>query len=166
MSKYVVAPIAAGILLAVAGTAQAVTKQTTFQVSATVATNCVIGAAPLNLGTFDGTNDLTNTSSITVRCTNGTPFNVNLSTGGSGDFANRVLSGGAAGNLVYNLYTNNAYNTIWGDNTAGTGRVGGSGAGMAAPQTLTVYGRLLASQNQGAVDAGSYTDTITATVVY
>jgi len=34
-------PIAAGVLLAMAGAAQAATKSTTFQVTATVAENCV-----------------------------------------------------------------------------------------------------------------------------
>lgn len=163
-SKYM-GPIAAGILMAVTGAAHAITKTTTFQVSATVTTNCVISAQPLVLGTFDGTNNLENSSDITVSCTSGTPYSVNLSTGGSGDFANRILSNGAA-NLLYNLYTSSGYNTIWGDNTSGTGRLGGTGAGMGTPQTLTVWGRLLASQNQGAIDAGSYTDTITATIVY
>ena len=85
-SKYM-GPIAAGILMAVTGAAHAVTKTTTFQVSATVTTNCVISAQPLVLGTFDGTNNLQNSSDITVSCTSGTPYSVNLSTGGSGDFA-------------------------------------------------------------------------------
>jgi spore coat protein U-like protein len=37
---------------------------------------------------------------------------------------------------------------------------------MGTPVTLNVYGQLLASQNDGQVDAGTYTDTITATVEY
>lgn len=165
MSKRLLIPVAAGMLLAVAGTAGAVQKSTTFQVSATVASNCTISAAGMNLGTFDGTNDLTATSDITVRCTNGTAFDVNLSPGASASFAARSLSNGTD-TLLYNLYTSSGYTTVWGDNTAGTGRLGGTGAGMATARVLTVHGRLLASDNTGPVDVGVYTDTITATVVY
>jgi len=163
MSKYIVAPIAAGILLALAGTAHAVTKQAAFQVSATVTENCVISAAPMNLGDFNGTNNLTASSAITVRCTSGTDFDVGLNAGLTGSFANRVLTGPNANQLLYNLYTTADYGTVW-DNS--TNRVDGVGAGMGTPVTLTVHGRLLASQNDGALDEGSYTDTITATVEY
>jgi spore coat protein U-like protein len=163
MSKYIVAPITAGILLALAGTAHAVTKQTTFQVSATVTENCVISAAPMNLGDFNGTNNLTASSAITVRCTSGTDFDVGLNAGIAGSFANRVLTGPNASQLLYNLYTGSDYGTVW-DNS--TNRVDGVGTGMGTPVTLTVHGRLLASQNAGALDQGTYSDTITATVEY
>jgi len=165
MRKIYVAPIAAGLLLAVAGTAQAATKTAGFQVSANVVTNCVISAADMNLGTFDGTNNLASTSAITVRCTNGTDYDVDLSTGSSGSFANRTLVNGGS-SLVYNLYTAGDFATIWGDTTSSTGRLGGTGAGMGTAQTLTVHGRLLASQNTGAIDFGTYADSITATITY
>jgi spore coat protein U-like protein len=164
MKKHVYA-IAAGVLMALGGTAQAAEKSTTFVVSAEVTTNCVISAEGLNLGVFDGSNDLTQTSDITVACTNGTAYDVNLSAGGSGDVLARELSNGVQ-TLVYNLYTDGSYGTVWGDETGGTGRLGGTGTGMANAQTLVVYGRLLASDNAGAIDVGTYTDTITATIVY
>jgi len=47
-----------------------------------------------------------------------------------------------------------------------TGRLGGTGAGMGTAQTLTVHGRLLASQNTGPIDFGTYADSITATITY
>jgi spore coat protein U-like protein len=37
---------------------------------------------------------------------------------------------------------------------------------MGSPQTLTIFGRLLASQNTGQIDAGAFSDTITATILY
>ena len=166
MSKYIVAPIAAGIMLAVAGTAQAVTKQTTFQVSATVTTNCVIGANNMLLGAFDGTNDLASTSDITVRCTNGTAYSIALDDGVTGSYAGRRMVGPGGNSLVYNLYTDNTYAAVWGDDTGTTDVVGGSGTGMANALTRTVYGRLLAADNVGAVEAGAYSDTIVATITY
>ena len=165
MKKHLVAPLAAGILLALAGAAQAATKTATFNVSATVVDNCTISAAALNLGTFDGTNNLTANSTITVRCSNGTDYTVDLSPGSSGSFANRTLTNGA-NSLVYNLYTAGDFQTIWGNGQNTTGRVSGLGTGMGNAITHTVHGRLLASQNQGAIDAGDYSDTITATITY
>jgi spore coat protein U-like protein len=167
MRTKVIVPIAAGVLLALSGAANAATKTTAFTVTATVAKNCIISAANLALGAFDGATDLTSTSNITVRCTTGAPYAVALNAG-SGTFANRTMTNGTD-TLVYNLYTTNGYGTVWGDGTSSTSTVSGSGAGMAAGNELThvVYGRLLASANTGAVGVpGTYTDTITATITY
>lgn len=165
MRKHVYAPIAAGIVLALAGTAQAATRTATINVSATVVDNCIISAGALNLGTFDGTNDLTANTNIAVRCSAGTDYTLDLSTGSSGSYTNRTLANGAF-SLIYNLYTASDYATIWGDTTGGSDNVSGLGAGMGTLINHTVYGRLLASQNTGAIDAGSYSDTITATITY
>ena len=166
MHKHSIAPIAAAVLLALAGSANAATKTDAMQVSATVSKNCVIDAPDLNLGTFDGTNNLSAQSTISVRCTSGTTFGVDLSTG-TGSYASRTLTNGSD-TLAYNLYTSSGYTTVWGDGTGSTGRGTGTGAGMAAgnAQSLIVYGRLLASANTGPAAAGSYTDNITATVTY
>ena len=165
MKKYLIAPVTAGILLALAGAAQAATKTATINVSATVVDNCTIGAGALNLGTFDGTNNLASTSTITVRCSSGTDYTVDLSTGSSGSYANRTLTSGS-NSLIYNLYTAGDYATIWGNGQNSTGRASDVGEGMGTAITHTVHGRLLASQNQGAIDAGDYSDTITATITY
>jgi spore coat protein U-like protein len=147
------------------GTAQAATKTASFNVTATVAKNCVISANPLALGTFDGTNDLTATSTVVVRCTNGTAYNVDLSKGASPNYSARTMSNGTD-QLVYNLYTDTTYTNIWGDGSTGTVRVSGTGTGFAAATNLTVAGRLQASANTGPVGAGNYTDTIVASIVY
>ncbi|HET6474067.1 MAG TPA: spore coat U domain-containing protein [Pseudomonadales bacterium] len=167
MRNSLLTPVAAGVLLALAGTAQGATKMTTFQVSATVVKNCVMSAAAMNLGTFDGTNNLTGSSNISINCTAGTPFTVDLNAGSSGSYAMRTLKS-ATDTLNYNLYTTSGYTTVWGDKTGATGQGNGTGAGMAAGQvqTLTVFGRLLATDNPQSFGAGTYTDTITATITY
>lgn len=162
MRKHVIAPIAAGVLLAVAGTAHAVTKSTTFQVTANVSQNCVIGAAPLAFSSFNGTNDLANSSPISVYCTSGTAFNVGLNGGLNPSGALRRMAGPGTDLLAYNLYTTGTYNTVWDS----TNTVSGTGAGMTNAVTLTVYGRVLASDNTGAIGAGNYADTVTATITY
>jgi spore coat protein U-like protein len=167
MRSSLLTPVAAGVLLALAGTAQGATKTTTFLVSATVSKNCVMSAAPLNLGTFDGTNDLTASSNITVNCTNATPFTVDLDKGSSASYTMRTMKNGTDV-LNYNLYTTSTYTNVWGDTTGGTAHNTGTGAGMGVPQaqTLTVYGRLQAVDNTGTFSAGTYNDTITATITY
>ena len=167
MRHSVITPIAAGLLMAMAGASHAATKNSSFQVSATVSKNCVISSQNLNLGTFDGTNDLVGSSTISVNCTGSTNFSVDLDKGSSGNYTMRTLVNGAD-TLNYNLYTTNTYTTVWGDTTGGTGHVTGTGTGMGAPNTqlLTVYGRLRATDNVAGVGAGSYSDSITATITY
>ena len=166
MRKQIVAPLAAGVLLAFAGAAQAATKTASFTVSASVGKNCTISAANLALGEFVGDNNLTAQSDITVRCTNGTAFSIALDDGVTGTYAGRRMVGPGGNSLVYNLYTDNTYAAVWGDDTGTTDVVGGSGTGMANALTRTVYGRLLAADNVGAVEAGAYSDTIVATITY
>jgi spore coat protein U-like protein len=56
---------------------------------------------------------------------------------------------------------------VWGDGAdTSSVVVSDTGDGMSVPNTLTVYGRLLASDNTGAIADGIYTDNITATVTY
>jgi spore coat protein U-like protein len=161
----IIAPIAAGVLLAMAGAAQAATKTASFTVSTTVAKNCIISAGDLTFVGFDGSADVAAASTITVRCTNGTLYDVNLSTGLSNDFQNRRMFNGTDF-LEYNLYVNGT-NTIWGDNSVGTGRPPQrTGAGLGTAQTLTVDGRLPVTTNNAAADALTFTDVITATIVY
>jgi spore coat protein U-like protein len=168
MSKKIIAPIAAGVLLAMAGAAQAATKTSSFTVSASVGKNCIISAGSLALGEFIGDNDLTAESDITVRCTAGTNFGIALSDGTTGTYAGRRMVGPGGDFLVYNLYTTDTYAAVWGDDTGDTDIVGGQGTGMgiAGEQTRTVYGRLLAVDNEDPVEAGAYTDTIIATITY
>jgi spore coat protein U-like protein len=158
--------ITAGLLLALSGVADAATKTASFQVSATVTKNCTIEAQNLDLGEFDGTNDLSGQASISIRCTSGTPYDVALSTGSSGSYAARTLVNGSD-SLNYNLFTASDHATVWGDGTNSTGQPAtGTGAGMGTAQTLTVYGQLLASGNTGAIPAGTYTDSVVATITY
>lgn len=166
MRKQVIAPLAAGVLLALAGAAHAATRTATITVTAQVVDNCVISAENLALGVFDGTNDLAADADITVSCTDGTGYTLDLSTGSSGTYAARELAGPVGSTLFYNLFTSGTYGTVWGDTTGGSGHVTGTGAGMAASIVHTVFGQLLATDNTGPVEAGAYTDTITATITY
>jgi len=168
MKRTIVAPLTGAVLLALAGAAQAATRTATFNVSATVADNCVISAGDLALGVFDGTADLASTSTITVRCSNGTDYTVDLSPGSSGNVAARTMTSATSSvPLRYNLYTDPApYTTVWANGQNGTGRASGLGSGMGTLITHTVYGFLALADNLGQIDAGSFNDVITATITY
>jgi len=167
MKKYLVSPVAAGILLAVAGAAQADSKNASFTVSATVAKVCAITAETLAMGTWSGTGDLEGASTINVKCSTGTGYSVDLSAGASSpSLTDRKLVSGTD-LLSYNLYRNAARTQIWGDGADGTYVVGGTGTGMANAnnQPLPVYAKILEADLLAA-KPGAYSNTITATVTY
>jgi spore coat protein U-like protein len=121
---------------------------------------CSISANPLAFGSYSGA-VVNATTTLSVTCTNTTPYNVGLSAGsGSGaTVTSRKMTGPGGASLDYALFSNSTRTTNWG-NTSGSW-VGGTGNGTA--QTLTVYGQVPANQHP---TAGSYTDTIIATVNY
>ena len=162
-------PAGAAILLAAAmllpGAAQAATVSSTMSVTATVTANCTISTSALafgNVNTISGAN-VDGTGGLTITCTNGTPWSAAAGVGaGSGaSYANRRMTSGA--NLLnYNIYTTAARTTVWGNGTAGTSAVAGTGSGTA--QAVTVYGRVASGQT--GVPAGAYADTVSVTVTY
>jgi spore coat protein U-like protein len=166
MRKNAIAPIAAGILIAVAGTAGADTKTTTMTVSTSVAGNCNVSTANLNFGSYDASVALLGSANVSVRCSNGTAYNLKLGTGG-GSFAQRLLTDGT-NNLEYNLYTTSVRSTVWGDGTSSTGFMSGTGTGMSSSQvkTHTVFGELPNSAANQDVPTGAYTDNVIVTVEY
>lgn len=93
-------------------------------------------------------------------------YEIRLNAGSSGSFMPRAMSSGVD-TLEYNLYTEQTRNTVWGDGAGGTvSKMGGLSFGFLAgdkTETFTIYGRVFGGQY---VSAGTYTDMITATVLY
>lgn len=134
-----------------------------FTASATVVNNCNISANNLSFGAAGVLNgNLSATGSVSARCTNGDAFRISLNGGGSGNVAARVMQRqGGGGSVGYQLYTDAARSTPWGDGTAGTSMVTGTGNGNA--QVISVYGQV---PTQTTPAPGTYSDTITATIVF
>jgi spore coat protein U-like protein len=155
----------------------AATRTTTFNVTATVGSNCLINSASaLAFGTYTPAGGVIDQdSSIVVRCSNGTTYGIGLSAGSAAGstIAQRLLtSATVASTLEYNLYIGAARTTVW-ENPSNAAAVatnqGGTGTGMGAAQAIThtVYGRLADStSNQNALPATDYTSTITVTLNY
>jgi spore coat protein U-like protein len=137
------------------------TATTDFTVTATIAKACSVSATNLAFGTY--TRALVkSTSTISVNCTNLTPYNVGLSAGlaTGATVTNRSMAGPASALLKYQLFSNSGYTTNWG-NTVGTDTLAGTGNG--GTQSLTVYGQIPAGEFTA---QGNYTDTIVVTVTY
>ena len=163
---------AAAAILAVCygAPASSATATTSLAVTATVAASCTIAATPLDFGGYDpivahAAAPLDGTGTVAVTCTTGSAATITLGQGANPDGGSsdtvplRRMTDGAAHYLSYSLYQDGSRSTIWG-NTAGTGLVV-TGTGLA--DSRTVYGRLSAGQN---VPAGSYSDTVIATVTF
>lgn len=135
-----------------------------FTATATVLPNCrAYTTTDLDFGSIPGliTSNTDQTSTIGMTCTGRTAWNVGLNNGQNASGSIRRMRLGATGNYVaYELYSNPGRTIRWG-NTINTDTIPGTGTGSA--QSLTVYGRVPATQT---VPSGSYSDIITVTVTY
>ena len=130
--------------------------------SATVVANCSVSATTLNFGSTGVlSSNVDASSTLTVTCTSGVPYNIGLSAGngtGATVAARKMTSG--ANTITYSLYTTAGRTTVWG-NTVGTDTVAGTGTGLS--QNSTVFGRVPAQTTPAPT---TYSDTIVVTVTY
>ncbi|MDB9490496.1 spore coat U domain-containing protein [Dolichospermum circinale CS-534/05] len=166
--------LASAIFIAVGSAAPAMAGTATddLTVSSYVVNNCAIFVDDIGFGAYDpivangnSNSSLNATGSVTTICTSGASATITLgqgSNGGTGStnaFPLRRLNDGGNNYLNYYLYQNQVMSTVWG-NTPDTG-VSVNGNGL--DQTIIVYGRISGGQN---VPAGSYSDTVVATVTF
>jgi spore coat protein U-like protein len=148
----------------VAGPALAATATGNMNVRITIQAECkVVTATDLDFGTrgvIDANVD--QTSTISVQCTNSTPYTVGLNAGGGAGatVAVRKMTGPASATVNYTIYRDAARTQVWGV-TAGTDVVSGTGNGNA--QSITAYGRV---PPQTTPAAGVYSDIVAITVTY
>jgi spore coat protein U domain-containing protein, fimbrial subunit CupE1/2/3/6 len=162
-----------GVLLLSVGTAtttDAATNTANLSVTASVTANCTIATTPVAFGAYDpittnASTALNGSGSVSITCTSGASATVTLGQGsnanaGSTDTAPlRRMSDGGTNFLSYSLYQDTGRTTAWGN----TGPTGVASTGTGAVASLTVYGAVSGGQN---VPAGSYTDTVVATVTF
>ena len=146
-------------------TVQAATKTTTFQVTATVTSACIVSATDLAFGVYDPSataND--KTSTVTVTCTLATPYDIGLNAGSAAGatVTTRKMKEAVLTDLInYSLFSDASRTVNWGQ-TVSTDTVHVASA-LGTPEVHTVYGRIAIGQY---VTAGSYADTINVTVTY
>jgi spore coat protein U-like protein len=121
---------------------------------------CTVSSTGVSFGTYDvfSGSSLDSTGTISFSCDKKQDVEIWLSTGGSGTFSPRRMSG--PDSLDYNLYLDAARTNIWGDDTFGSVYTQNN-VPKNTSINVTVYGRIPAGQD---VSAGSYTDTVTLTI--
>lgn len=130
--------------------------------SACPALGCMVNATGLDFGSINPLSavDATSVATITVSCTTLTSYSIALSAGSGGSYAQRVMRSGADV-LDYQIFSDVAYSTVWGDGSGGTSTVSASASG--AGTTSNAYGRI---PHQSSAIAGAYSDSIVVTVIY
>ncbi len=132
---------------------------------------CTVGATGVSFGTYKPFSGLNaeDTGNVRISCGGGVGtvgYTIQLSRGAysAGFNPRQMVSGGHR--LNYNLYTDPAHITIWGDGSSATGLVSDSFSVLLAGsgRNHVMYGRIPARQTSAAV--GSYSDTIMVTLIY
>jgi len=178
MKRLILALTIAAMGLFYSGAAGAFTQTTTgsMNIAATMLPRCTVTTAPMNFPAYDGTVTQYATSTITVNCTDGTPYRIDIDWGLNADpistFPRRVKTGTATASQYntsnYSLFKDATHIDLWGDNGAtfciGCAVVptGKAATGMGVDQPHTVFGALYATNNP----PGTYTDTVVVTVNY
>lgn len=157
--------VAAGFV----GNANAGTDSKTFQVKITITESCkfaTAAATDVNFGTVARSeNPAAAAGHLTVDCTVGTPYKIGLNEGQNSSAATatadnrRMELGGEY--VPYGLYQDSTRSKLWGSETDGLHL---TGTGVGNGQDVPVYGMVPTSSTN--VPAGTYTDTVTATLTF
>ena len=155
--------LAIAVAYSTTATLSAASATASMPVSATVNNNCTITTSPVAFGSYDpivaqASADLDANGAVIVACTKGAVTTLGLDTGANAlSNARRLASSGNF--LTYELYQDSSRSTVWGNSGAALYNSGTTPSKDA--RTFQVYGRVTGGQD---VPAGSYTDTIVATV--
>ncbi len=130
------------------------------------AATCTVSNDGLNFGTYNplGLTDTASTFNVQVACTglsSNLSYDIKLSSGNSGNINTRKLLNGTE-QLVYNIYTEASYTSIWGDGITGNAVVG---TAVAPTDTKNHTGYAIIPHSQ-AITPGLYSDNITITLTY
>lgn len=134
-----------------------------FTVNATAVNDCTITASPMAFANASIlTGNLRSTSTLSVRCVNNNAYQIALNGGSvAASVANRKMKNTLTTDQLSYRLSATLDGPLWGDGTAGTSMVTGTGTGASVP--LTIYGRVPA---QAAPRPGDYKDTVTATIYF
>ncbi len=133
--------------------------------------SCTASATGVSFGTYNPLSglDADDTGNVRISCGGGTgtvAYAIHLSRGAYSAAYNPRRMGSGNGRLSYDLYTDPARTTIWGDGSGGSGFISDSLSVLlgGSSRSYTVYGRIPGGQRFAAT--GAYSDTITFTVTY
>ena len=165
-----IAPLFAGLLVAtLSSAALAATDTVAFQVKVVITESCDVHTAAvtdIDFGTHARSTNATpidKQGTLQLNCSKDTPYQIALNEGANASSPtaaadNRQMASGL-NRVPYGLYRDAARTEFWGK-FANTNTH--NGVGTAATQSIPVYGRIPVLN----APAGSYVDTVTATVTY
>lgn len=151
--------------------AQAETNTGDLAVSALIETGCAVSATAMAFGTVVPGTNKDSEAVVTVLCTSGTTYTLDLgdggnqiSTGGSTSNLYRRQMASAANRLPYMFYQDTGRVTEIAASVANTNFITSTESdGMA--KDYTVYGRVIGTESSTS-PPGSYTDTVVVTVAF
>ncbi|MDA7839808.1 spore coat U domain-containing protein [Luminiphilus sp.] len=164
----IVSAIVAGSM-GLSATSYAATATGTMAVSTSVLMSCNISAAAMTFASYDPTASADNdaTATITSTCTTGGAAVITMGQGnadksGSTDASplRAMFNAGNTEELLYQVYSDSAGGTVWG-NTAATGK---AITADGTAQAFTAHGRI--PKNQTGITAGTFTDSVAVTLTY
>lgn len=128
---------------------------------------CTVTTVPMAFGTYNGlsTTPVDGLGYVSYECLLplvGGNIVINLAAGSSNNINARTMKLLTQA-LGYNLYTNAARTTVWGNGTTGANITRSIPAGILTSESVPVYGRIPAGQG---VPSGAYLDTVTVTIIY
>jgi spore coat protein U-like protein len=160
------------ICLGSAALAQAGTATANLTVQITITASCTINAATLDFGSNPGTTlvstNVDAATTVSVTCTNGSPYSVGMDNGANFSASRRMKQGVTTNYLSYGLYTDagrtNAWTTAASNSTCTAANSCFLGTGSGSAQSVNIYGRVPSIGT--APPTGVYTDTVTMTITY
>jgi len=156
--------LAMGALAVPVAALAAASAPANLNVSLTINTSCTINNATLTFPPQSGslTSTVDASATITLNCTNGTPYAIWFDQGINVSGFQRRLRTGSSNYLNYNIYREASRTTVLGPASGGVNNTI-AGIGTGAAKTETVYGRVPA---QAIPTAGTYVDLVKMTVQY
>lgn len=129
---------------------------------------CTGSTTPISFGNYNvfSPTPVTTMATLTVTCDEAPPPNVTMQFGPSPTSGvhnpRQMKHATLPDTLIYNIYTDAAGTTVWGDGTGGTTVVVRK-VTRGRPAVVSAYGVIPALQN---VSAGAYGDVVTVTIIW
>jgi spore coat protein U-like protein len=151
--------------------AQAGTATASLSVSIVITASCTINAAtlafPATAGTSLVTAAVSASSTVSVTCTNGSPYAIGMDNGSNASGSQRRMISGS-NYLSYNLYVDSAHNFPWSTAASNSSCTTSGdcylGTGIGSAQSINIYG--VVPITAVAPPPGTYNDTVTMTITY
>jgi spore coat protein U-like protein len=151
--------------------AQAGTATANLAVTIQINASCTINAATLDFGSRAGTllvaSNIDANTTVSVTCTNGSPYSIGMDNGANVSGSQRRMKSGS-NFLNYGLYVDSGYSNPWITTGSPSSCTPTSscflGTGNGSPQSVSIYGRVPLIGT--APPTGTYTDTVTMTITY